>query len=81
MSSVPVTRGFRLMPRWSPAGFLQIQFLLRCAFDFQAQRDGFADTLGNFVERARLSAAGGNLRNRGYIIALWITLYHDIELA
>ena len=54
------------MPRWSPLDADELQFLLRRAFDVQAQRKGLADALGDLIERARLRVAASDLRNRGY---------------
>ena len=53
-----------------PLNAHELQFLLRRTFHFQAQRDGFADALGDLVERARLRVAGGDLGNGSYVIAL-----------
>ena len=65
-----VTRGVGSCRDGHPLDADELQFLLRRAFDFQAQRDGLGDALGDLIERARLGVAASDLRNRGYIITL-----------
>src|SRR2546425_2578603 len=49
--------------------------------DLQAQLDGLTNTLDELVERACLSVATGQLWNTGHVVALFITLHDDAELA
>jgi hypothetical protein len=49
------------------------------SFDFQAQFDGFTDTLHEFVERTRLGVAARQLRDAGDVISSFISLDNDAE--
>ena len=59
----------------------ELQFLLGRALHLQAQRDSFADAVGDLIKRTRLCVTARDLGNGGYIIALCIALNHDVELA
>jgi hypothetical protein len=59
----------------------ELQSVFRRTLDFQTQLDGFANALGDLVERPRLRVACGNLWNGGNVEALLVALNDDIELA
>ena len=59
----------------------ELQSLFRRALGLQAQLYGFANALGDLVQRTGLCMACRDLRNRGDVIAFPVALNDDIELA
>jgi len=49
--------------------------------DLQVQLDALSNTLDELIERACLSVATGQIWNAGHVVALFITLHDNAELA